>query len=151
MVSGSSKLRGTAPRQEVVDLVDGMVGDVRPHIAPPSLWIETIELCRSDQRINGSSAFAAAVGASKQVIAAPKCHTTQCAFSRRIVDFDGTIIAVMVASRSRTWRSEARPTPVRSRVNSAEIGRGCAKTQKLEIFMGRVTIPRAGKIAWSTF
>lgn len=88
------ELRGAVPRQEVVDPVDRMIGDIGQHMAQPGLGVDTVELGRADQRVDGGGAFAAAVGASKQVVATADGHAAQSAFRRRVVDLDGTVLTV---------------------------------------------------------
>jgi hypothetical protein len=59
-----------SPGQEVIDAVDGMVSYMGQHTAQPGFGIDAVELGVSDQRVDGGSALAAAVGSGKQVIAA---------------------------------------------------------------------------------
>jgi hypothetical protein len=58
-------LSGATPRQEFVDTVDGMIGDVGQHMAQPSFGIDPVQLGPTDQRVNRGGAFTAAVGAGK--------------------------------------------------------------------------------------
>ena len=48
------ELRGAVPGQEVVDPVDRMIGDAGQDMAQPSLGVNTVELGRADQRVDGS-------------------------------------------------------------------------------------------------
>lgn len=65
------------PGQELVDTVDGVIGDVGKHMAQPGLGIDAIELGRADQRVNGGGPFTAGVGAGDQVIAPSDGDATQ--------------------------------------------------------------------------
>ncbi len=60
----------------------------------PSFGVDTVQLGRPDQRIDGGSAFAARVGAGKQIVAAADGNPTQSAFCCGVVDLDLTVIAV---------------------------------------------------------
>jgi len=46
-----------------------MVGDLRKHMAQPGFGVDPVQLGRADQRVDGGRTFAAAVGASEQVVA----------------------------------------------------------------------------------
>lgn len=52
---GRGNLRGVVPGQEVVNPVNGVIGDIGQHMAQPSLGNNTAQLGRADQRVNGSS------------------------------------------------------------------------------------------------
>jgi hypothetical protein len=56
-------------RQEVVDAVHRMIGDMRQHTVQPGFGVDSDQPGRSDQPIHGRSAFATAVGAGKQEVA----------------------------------------------------------------------------------
>jgi hypothetical protein len=47
--------------------IDGMVGDMREHMAKPGFGTNTIQLGRANQGVDGGSAFSTAVGASEQL------------------------------------------------------------------------------------
>src|SRR5471030_1111437 len=64
------ELRCAVPGQEVIDPVDGMLGDVGQHMAQPGFGGDAVELGRADQRVDRGGALAAAVGAGEQVVAA---------------------------------------------------------------------------------
>ena len=49
---------GQVPRQQVVDSIDGMIGNSTEHGAQVELRIESVELGRADQRIDGGGPFA---------------------------------------------------------------------------------------------
>jgi hypothetical protein len=54
----AGELRGVdAPREELLDLVDGMIGDAGEHVAEITLRIETIELRRFDEGVGNPPIF----------------------------------------------------------------------------------------------
>ncbi len=65
------------PRQKFVDAVDGMVGDAGEHLPQIGFGIETIELRRTDQAVDGCGALAARIRSRKQVILPAQGHATQ--------------------------------------------------------------------------
>lgn len=67
---------------------------MRQHVTQPGFGVDTVQLGRADQRVDRGSALAAAVGAGEQVVAAANGHATQGAFSRRVIDLDGAVVAV---------------------------------------------------------
>ena len=84
------------------------MGDIGQHMAQPGLGVDTAQLGRADQRVDGGGAFAAAVGASKQVVAAADGHAAQSAFRRRVVDLDGTVLTVAQQRRPEFERVQDR-------------------------------------------
>ena len=80
------------------DLLNPLTGPIAIKGAEPGdtvvIQIDAIELGRTDQGVDGGSAFAAAVGTGKQVVAASDRDAAQSAFCRRVVDLDGAIVAV---------------------------------------------------------
>ena len=91
---GRCQLPGAMPGQELVNTVDRMIGDVSQHMAQPGFGVDTVQLGRPDQRVDGGSAFAAGVGAGKQVVTATNGQPTQSAFCCGVVDLDLAVIAV---------------------------------------------------------
>lgn len=85
------ELRGAVPGQEVVDPVDRMVGDVGQHMAQPGLGVNTVQLGRANQRVDGGGTLAAAVSAGEQVVAAADGDTAQRPLGGRVVDLDDTV------------------------------------------------------------
>ena len=88
------ELRGAVPGQEVVDPIDRMIGDVGQHMAQPGLGVNTAQLGRADQRVDGGGTLATAVGASKQVVAPANGNATQGALGGRVVDLDDAVVTV---------------------------------------------------------
>lgn len=60
-------LLGATPRQQRVKTVDGVVGDLRQHMAQPGGG-DPVQLGRANQRLHGGRTFATAVGANEQVV-----------------------------------------------------------------------------------
>lgn len=50
MFLSRGNLRGAVPRQEVVDSVDRMIGDVGEHMAQPGFGLDTTQLGGADLR-----------------------------------------------------------------------------------------------------
>ena len=82
------------PGQEIINPIDGMIGDMCQHVTQPGFGVDTVQLARADQRVDRGGALAAAVGAGEQVIAAADGHATQGAFGRRVIDLDGAVVAI---------------------------------------------------------
>ena len=98
------ELRGAVPGQEVVDPIDRMIGDVGQHMAQPGLGVNTAQLGRADQRVDGGGTLATAVGASKQVVAPANGNATQGALGGRVVDLDDAVVAVAQQRRPQIER-----------------------------------------------
>src|SRR5512140_798902 len=77
---GGSSRQGDVPRQQFSDAVDRVIGDAFQHLAKVSLWVEPIQLRRTDQGVHGRSALAAGVAPGKQVILPSKSDRPQSAF-----------------------------------------------------------------------
>ena len=63
-------------------------------MAQPSLGVNTAQLGGADQRVDGSSALATAVGAGEQVVAPADGDTAQRPFGVRVIDLDTALVAV---------------------------------------------------------
>ena len=107
------ELRGAVPGQEVVDPIDRMIGDVGQHMAQPGLGVNTAQLGRADQRVDGGGTLATAVGASKQVVAPANGNATQGALGGRVVDLDDAVVAVAQQRRPQIERVLDRSRRVR--------------------------------------
>ena len=66
---------GEIPGEQFVDPADRVFGDTGQDLAKVALWVESVQLSRSDQRVDGSSTHAAGVGASEQVILSPQSES----------------------------------------------------------------------------
>jgi hypothetical protein len=63
-----------------------MVGDLRQRIAQLRFGVHPVQLGSADVRVEGGAMFAAAVGASEQVVAPRDADATQRALGCRIVE-----------------------------------------------------------------
>nr|SPD48935.1 protein of unknown function [Cupriavidus taiwanensis]SPD49088.1 protein of unknown function [Cupriavidus taiwanensis] len=59
------QLSGDVPRQEFVDPVDGMVGDVGQDVTQIGLRIDAVEFAGPNERVHGGRTLAATVGAGE--------------------------------------------------------------------------------------
>ena len=96
------------PRQEIINPVDGMIGDICQHVTQPSFGIDTVQLGRADQRLDRGGPFATADGAGDQIVAPTNGHTTQGAFGRRVVNLGGAVVAVAQQRRPELERLQNR-------------------------------------------
>ena len=61
----SDSLATPIPGQQFVDALGRMIRQAGQHVGEPSLWIDVVELGGGDQRVDGSGAPAAFVGAGE--------------------------------------------------------------------------------------
>ena len=73
-------------------------------MAQPRFRVNTVELGRADQRVDGDSALATAVGTGEQIVAAADGDATQRPFSGRVVDLDDAVVAVAQQRRPQIER-----------------------------------------------
>src|SRR5512144_2512871 len=85
---------GDVPRQQLVDAVDGMLGNAREHLAQVGLRIEPVELGRLHQTVDRRRSLAARVRTHEQVVASAKCNSAQGAFGGVVVDLDAAVVDV---------------------------------------------------------
>ncbi len=85
---------GEVPRQELLDTVDGMIGDVRQHMLQIGFGIEAVELGRPDEGIEDGGAFASAIGAGEEIVATAHGNPTQGPFGCGVIDLDAAIVQV---------------------------------------------------------
>ena len=71
--------RGGAPvpRQQVIDPVDGVIGDARQHVGEPGSRIDIVELCGLNQRVHEGSPLAATLRAGEEPGASSQSDTAQ--------------------------------------------------------------------------
>lgn len=62
-------LEAGIPWQEVVELADGLVGDALENVLEVELGVEAVELCRSEQGVDGGGTFTACVRSSEEIAA----------------------------------------------------------------------------------
>ena len=82
------------PGKQLLDAVDGMVGDALEDFAQVGFGVEAVELGGSYERVEGGGAFAARVGACEEIVAAAHGDGTEGAFGSGVVDLDAAIVAV---------------------------------------------------------
>jgi hypothetical protein len=81
-VSVSRKRGSQVPRQELLDAVDGVIGNALQHGAKVEFWVETVQLGRTEQTIERCGPFPTGVGARKKIAFATQCHCAQRPFCR---------------------------------------------------------------------
>src|SRR5260370_21302964 len=85
---------GEVPGEQFVDPVDRMVGDAGQNPAEIAFGIESVEFRRSDQRVDGRSAFATGVRATKKVVLSSEGDGAKRPFGRRVVDLQQSIVDI---------------------------------------------------------
>ena len=56
------------PRQQVLDAVDGMLGDAREHLAQVLFGVQVVEFRATDQTVEGGGARSAPIGTCEEII-----------------------------------------------------------------------------------
>jgi hypothetical protein len=56
------------PGQEFLDPAEGMVGDAGKRFAQPAFRLDTVQLRRAQQRVDGSRALAASVRSTEEIV-----------------------------------------------------------------------------------
>jgi hypothetical protein len=82
------------PRQELLDAADGVIGDMREHMAQIGFGIEPVEPGRPDEGIEDSGAFASAVRAGEEVVATTDGNTAQGSLGCGVIDLDAAVVQV---------------------------------------------------------
>ena len=59
---------GDVPREELLDAVDGMIGDASHHLAEICFRVETVEFRRGDQTVDNSSPISARIGTCEEIV-----------------------------------------------------------------------------------
>src|SRR5579859_8284649 len=80
------------PRQQLVEPLDGMLGDARENVGEPGLWIDIIHLGRDDQAVHYGGPLAATIGAAEQPGFSPQGDTAYAAFSGIVGQADAAIV-----------------------------------------------------------
>ena len=65
------------PREQVLDAVDGMLGDAREHLAQVLFWVQVVEFRGADQTVEGGGALSAPIGTCEEIILAPQRDGSQ--------------------------------------------------------------------------
>src|SRR5258708_34576862 len=73
---------GEVPRQELLDTVDGMIGDVGQHMSQIGLRIEAVELGRTDEGVEDGGTFSSALGAGEGIVATHNATPARSAVGR---------------------------------------------------------------------
>ena len=68
---------GEVPRQQLVNVVDLVVGDAREHVPQIGFGIDAIEFRGADQAVDRSGSFTASILSREQVILPAQCDHTQ--------------------------------------------------------------------------
>ena len=68
---------GQVPGEQLIDTVNGMVGDAGEHLAQVALRIETVQLRRADQAVKDGGALTPRIRAGKQVVLASQSDRPQ--------------------------------------------------------------------------
>jgi hypothetical protein len=58
------------PRKQVLDAVDGVLGDARKHLTQILLGVDTIQFRATDQTVEGGGALSAPIGTCEEIILA---------------------------------------------------------------------------------
>ena len=79
---------GEVPGQQSLKLVDRMVGDALEDMAQVEFRVESVELRRTEQAVDGRSTLSTGVRSSEEVVLATQSNGAQGAFSRGVVHLD---------------------------------------------------------------
>ena len=90
----SLALLSISPRQQLVDLIDLVIGDAAEDIRQLCLRINTIELRGLDQRIGNSSRLATPVRAHKEKILAPESYAAHATLGSIVVNAETPIVEI---------------------------------------------------------
>src|SRR5262245_50316221 len=85
-------MRSPVPRQELVELVDGVLGNARQYVGEPRLRINVVHLRRNNDAVHGSSAPAPAIGSCEKPGLTAQRDTPQSPFRGVVIEADATII-----------------------------------------------------------
>jgi hypothetical protein len=109
------------PRQQLVDLALGMIGDAGDGVAQPGFGIDLVELGGLDEAVDGGGAVAALIEACEQPVLATDRDAPQRALGSVVVDLE--LAVVNVASERGPARQginvSFRSFPVDSRLSSS--------------------------------
>lgn len=82
------------PRQQFVDLADGVVCDAFEHMVEIELRVEAVELGGSEQRVDGGGTFSACVRSREEEVLASACDDAQRAFGGVVVDLQLAVAGI---------------------------------------------------------
>lgn len=72
--------RGEIPGQELLDAVDGVIGDLFEQATEIELRTEPVELGRAEQRVDGGGAVTAGIGSAEKEVLPSQSHDAQSPF-----------------------------------------------------------------------
>ena len=85
---------GEIPRQQFVNAVDRVIGDIFEHTAEIKLRIKPVELGRADKAVHGCSPLSSAIGSDEQEVFSFPEQRPQRLFGRAVIDLEQTIFGV---------------------------------------------------------
>src|SRR5450830_82952 len=83
------------PRQQISNLIDRIVGNMREHIAQISFWINVIHPRRANQTIHSSGTIAPTIRAQKQEVLAANATTPQRILGDVVINLGHAIFTVI--------------------------------------------------------
>jgi hypothetical protein len=109
----SSAERGRKiPGQQFRYSIDGVLSNSFQDLTEVSFRIESVELDRTEQRIDRGSAFATSIRSGEKIVLPAQSHCTEGSFGRGIINLDTSVLEV-AAERTPTRKSIAnRPCSV---------------------------------------
>src|SRR5271157_1884192 len=82
------------PRQQLLDAIDGMIGDAFEDVLQIPLRVDAIEFASFDKAINDRRTLTAAVGSEEQIIASSGSNTTNGALRNTVVYLQAPILGI---------------------------------------------------------
>lgn len=82
------------PRQQFRDAIDFVIGDAGEDIAEVGFWVEAVELCGFDERVDGGGAFSTGIRSGKEIILAAEGDAADRTLGGIVVDLDLAIVDV---------------------------------------------------------
>lgn len=91
---GSAKRHSTSGK-ELVDAIEGILGDMGQHVARISLRVDAVQLGTTDKQVHGSSSLATAISAHKQEAIASQAAPSQRVLRNVIVHLSRALLVVI--------------------------------------------------------
>ncbi len=73
------------PGQQLGDAIDGVISDSGEDMAEIELRVKSVELGRSDERVEGGGAFTAPVRSREEIVFSSERDDAQRAFGKRVI------------------------------------------------------------------